>query len=203
MSALKVCQPNYNIGNWKFQLSNQWWFSCKFAVLFLFNTAFPQSATDITSSKCDNLPSQFKVFRWNFHVKHHHRKDDYPVFVFRNLITEVQMLSWPSSGPEFCIIWSWKMPASGWRSLWESSSFVPWLVLNAFRDVSGAVPEWPWFSGLMRKSSRSANAPSMQFSVLLNSCDNFFGLSPRIPQKLELCSLLGIWEHSSFVPYCS
>ena len=49
--------------------------------------------------------------------------------------------SWPSSGTEFSVIWLWKMPASGWESLRGSSSFVPWLVLNAFRDVSGAVPE--------------------------------------------------------------
>ena len=31
--------------------------------------------------------------------------------------------------------------ASGWGSLWESSSFVPWLILNNFRDVS---LEWFW-----------------------------------------------------------
>ena len=57
-------------------------------------------------------------------------------------------------------------------SLW-SSSFVPWLILNKFRDVSGVVPEWPWSSGFMRKSSSLASAPSIRFSVLLNSCDNF------------------------------
>ena len=45
------------------------------------------------------------------------------------------------------------MPASGWGSLWESSSFVPWFVLNVFRDISAVVPEWPWISGFMRKSS--------------------------------------------------
>ena len=64
------------------------------------------------------------------------------------------LMSWPTSGPEFCVVWLLKMAASGWGSIWESSSFLPWLVLNAFRDVSGAVPEWPWISGLMRKSSR-------------------------------------------------
>ena len=58
-----------------------------------------------------------------------------------------------SSRREFRIVWLPKMPASGWGSLWESSSFVPWFVLNAFRDISGVVPEWPWISGFMRKSS--------------------------------------------------
>ena len=45
------------------------------------------------------------------------------------------------------------MPASGWGSLWESSSFVPWFVLNAFRDITGVVPDLSWISGFMRKSS--------------------------------------------------
>ena len=52
-----------------------------------------------------------------------------------------------------CLFWLPKMPASGWGSLWESSSFVPWFVLNAFRDITGVVPDLPWISGFMRKSS--------------------------------------------------
>ena len=48
---------------------------------------------------------------------------------------------------------------------------------------SGAVPEWPWISGLMRKSSSSASAPSMRFSVLLNSCDNFLVILPSISSE--------------------
>ena len=64
--------------------------------------------------------------------------------------------------------------ASGWVSLWESSSFVPCFVPYAFRDISGAVPEWPWPSGFMRKSSKRDSAPRMRFSVLLNSWDNVF-----------------------------
>ena len=55
--------------------------------------------------------------------------------------------------PNFRVVWLPKMPASGWGSLWQSSSFVPWFVLNAFRDISGVVPEWPWISGFMRMSS--------------------------------------------------
>ena len=86
--------------------------------------------------------------------------------------------SWPISGPEFCVVWLQKMLASGWGSLWGSSSIVPWFVPNAIRDVSGAILEWPWFSGFMRKSSRLANAPSTRISVLLNSFDNFFVTLP-------------------------
>ena len=55
--------------------------------------------------------------------------------------------------PEFRIVWLPKMPALGWGSLWESSSFVPWFVLNAFRDITGVVPDLPWISGFMRKLS--------------------------------------------------
>ena len=69
------------------------------------------------------------------------------------------------------------------QSLWESSSFVPWLVHNAFRDVSGVVPEWSWSSGFMRKSSIRTNAPIMWFSVLLNSSDNFFVTLPSISSE--------------------
>ena len=112
-------------------------------------------------------------------------------------------MSWPSSGPVFSVIWLWKMPASGWGSLWESSSFVRWLVLSAFRDVSRMVLEWPWSSGFIRKSSRRVSTPSMRFSVLLSCCDNFLWPFPQFLPKLEVCSLLAIWEHSSFVPYYS
>ena len=33
-------------------------------------------------------------------------------------------MSWPSSGPEFFVIWLLKRPASGWGLLWDSSSSV-------------------------------------------------------------------------------
>ena len=92
----------------------------------------------------------------------------------------ISILSWSSSGPEFCVIWPWKRHASGWGSFWESSSFVPWLILNAFRESSGVVPEWPCSSGLIRKLSRRANAPSKRFSVLLNSFDNLLVTLPSI-----------------------
>ena len=83
-------------------------------------------------------------------------------------------MSWPTSGPEFRVVRFWKMPASGWGSLWESSSFVHWLVPYAIQDVSGLVPEWPWISGFMRNSSRGDEAPNVRFYVPLNSWDNFF-----------------------------
>ena len=64
---------------------------------------------------------------------------------------------------------------------------------NMFRDVSGAVPEWPWISGFVRKSSRRANAPSTRFSVLLNCCDNFLVTLPSISSEtwvmLSSCDL--------------
>ena len=109
-------------------------------------------------------------------------------------------LSCVSSGPEFPAIWLWDMLASGWGSLWESFSFVPWLVPYAFRDVSGMVREWPWICGFMRKSSRRDNASKKRSSVLLNSCDNFFVTLPSISSEKEWFSLLVIREHLSFVP---
>ena len=92
-------------------------------------------------------------------------------------------MSWPSSGPESRAVWLWEMPASGWKSLWESSSFVPWFLPYAFLDVSGAVPEWLWISGFMRKSSSRDNAPNMRFSVLPNSWDTFFVTPPAISSE--------------------
>ena len=101
-------------------------------------------------------------------------------------------VSWRSSGPEFCVIWPWKRPASGRGSFWEPSSFVPWLVFNASRDGSGVVPECPGSSGFIRKSSSRASAPRMRFSVLLNSFDSLLWPFPQFPQKLELYSLPAI-----------
>ena len=107
-------------------------------------------------------------------------------------------MSWSFSGPEFRVVWLCKRLDSEWKPLWASCSFVPWLVLNAFWDVTGAVPEWPWIRAFIGKSSRRDNAPNVRFSVLLNSWDNFFWLCSQFFPKLELRSLLMIWEHSSF-----
>ena len=86
-------------------------------------------------------------------------KNDY---FFRNVFNSKEffdmcytawLLSRRSFWPEFRIVWLPKMPASGWGSLWESSSFVPWFALNAFRDITGVVLDLPWISGFMRKLS--------------------------------------------------
>ena len=79
---------------------------------------------------------------------------------------------------KFSAVWLWETPASGWRSLWESSSFVPWFLRSVFRDVSGAIPEWPWISGFRRKSSRrdAAFRPTeLLGQILCYSTLNFFG----------------------------
>ena len=90
-----------------------------------------------------------------------------------------------------------RRPASGWGSLWESSSFVPCLILNTFREVSGVVPEWPWSSGFMRKSSSLASAPSVRFSVLLNSCDIFGDSSLNFLGNL--CYIVLLWSGNIWV----
>ena len=69
------------------------------------------------------------------------------------------------------------------RSLWEWSSFFPWLELNEFPDASGAVPVWTWTSGFMRQSPGRDSAPKMQFCILLNSWDNFFLTLPSISSE--------------------
>ena len=92
-------------------------------------------------------------------------------------------MSWRSSRSEV------RRSASGWGLLWESSSFVPWFILNMFRDVSGVVPEWPWDSGFMRKLSSLASAPRIWFFVLLNSCDNLLvTLSVRVGRMPRRCA---------------
>ena len=82
-------------------------------------------------------------------------------------------LSWPSSGSAFCVVWLRKMPASGWGSLWESSSFVLWFSTFLFRNVPGTVPECVRICGFKNTSSNLDRAPKMRDSVLLNSWDSF------------------------------
>ena len=79
----------------------------------------------------------------------------------------------PTSGPKFCVVWRRKMHASGWGSLWESSSFVPWISTFVFRNVPGTVPECVRICGFKRNSSNLDRAPKMRDSVLLNSWDSF------------------------------
>ena len=86
-------------------------------------------------------------------------------------------------GPEFCVVWPRKMPASGWGSLWESSSFVPWFSTFVFRNVPGLVPECVLICGFKKNSSNVDGAPKMRHSVLLNSWDNFSLTLPSISSK--------------------
>ena len=70
-------------------------------------------------------------------------------------------LSWPTPGPQFCVVWLLKMIASGWGSLWESSSFVPWLSTFVFRNVPGTFPECVRICGLRRNLFNLDGAPKM------------------------------------------
>ena len=92
-------------------------------------------------------------------------------------------LSRATSGPEFCVIWLRKMPASGWGSLWESSSFVPWFSTLVFRNVPQTVPECVCIWGFKRTSSNLDRAPKMRDSVLLNSWDSFLVTLPLISSE--------------------
>ena len=120
--------------------------------------------------------------------------------------------------PEFCIVWLPKMPASGWGSLWESSSFVPWFVINAFRDISGVVPEWPWINVFMRKLSLTwvkwvgnvslyRNYPqnirnTRMYSVLYPE-SNFGGFSGMVPEWFRKRSMYRLGCSSKlFLIYC-
>ena len=97
------------------------------------------------------------------------------------------VLSWPTSGPEFCVVWLRKRPASGWGSLWESSSFVPWFSTFVFRIVPGTVPECVHICGFKRNSSNLDRAPKMRDSVMLNSWDSFLATPPSISS--ETCAI--------------
>ena len=89
-------------------------------------------------------------------------------------------MSWPTSGPEFCVVWLRKIPASGWGSLWESSSFVPWFSTFVFRNVPATVRDCVRICGFKRNSSNLDRAHKMRDSVLLNSWDSFLVTLPSI-----------------------
>ena len=75
------------------------------------------------------------------------------------------------------------MPASGWGSLWESSSFVPWFSTFVFRNVPGTVPECVVICWFKRNSSNLDRAPKMRDSVLLNYWDSFLLTLPSISSE--------------------
>ena len=113
--------------------------SCHYVVAFC---SFRQHVTAIAYLFCNSCHHVTAICS-SFHQA---------VFVaclFCNSCHHVTAIFWP----EFPVVWLPKMPASGWGSLWESSIFVPWFLLNAFRDITGVVPDLPWISEFMRKSS--------------------------------------------------
>ena len=72
---------------------------------------------------------------------------------------------------------------SGWGSLWESSSFVPWFPTFVFRNAPGTVPECVRICGFRRNSSNLDRVPKMRDSVLLNSWDSFLVTLPSISSE--------------------
>ena len=82
-------------------------------------------------------------------------------------------MSWPNSGPGFCVAWLKKIPASEWRSFWKSLSFIPLFSTFVFRNVPATVPECVRICGFKRDSSNLDRALKMRDSVLLNSWDSF------------------------------
>ena len=78
------------------------------------------------------------------------------------------------------------MPASGWGSLWESSSFVPWFSRFVFRNVPGTVSECVRICWFKRNSSNLDRAPNMRDSVRLNSWDSFLVTLPSISSETSV-----------------
>ena len=95
----------------------------------------------------------------------------------------VRSLSRQSFGPEFCVVWPQKMPASGWGSLWESSSFVPWFSTFVFRNVPGTVLECVCTCWFERNSSNLDRASEMRDSIRLDSWDSFLVILPSISSE--------------------
>ena len=79
--------------------------------------------------------------------------------------------------------WQTEGPTSGWGSLSESSSFVPWFSTFVFRNVPGTVPECICICGFKRNSSNLERAPKMRDSVLLSSWDSFLVTLPSISSE--------------------
>ena len=102
---------------------------------------------------------------------------------FVGITQHYRVVSRQSFRPEFCVVWPPKMPASGWGSLWESSSFVPWFSTFVFRNVPGMVPECVRISGFKRNSSNLERAAELRDSVLLNSWDSFLVTLPSTSSK--------------------
>ena len=100
-----------------------------------------------------------------------------------SIITNFRQLSRQSFGPKFCVVWPRKMPASGWGSLCESSSFVPWFSTFVLRNVPRTVSKCVRICWFERNSSNLVRAPKMRDSVLLYSWDSFLVTLPSISSK--------------------
>ena len=72
------------------------------------------------------------------------------------------------------------------RSLWESSSFVPWFSKFVFWNVLRTVPECVRICGLKKNSAKLDRAHKMRDSVLLNSWDSFLMTLPSISSEICL-----------------
>ena len=79
--------------------------------------------------------------------------------------------------------WQTEGPTSGWGSLWDSSSFVPWFSTSVFRNVPGTVPECVRICWFKRNSSNLDRVPKMRDCVLLNSWDSFLVTLPSISSE--------------------
>ena len=147
-----------------------------------------------------NIVARSRQCQYSFDIKESWVLTSTKRICFVQKQTVIVCLSWPSSGPESWVAWLWKIPASGWESLWESSSVDPWIVPYAFQDVFGAVPEWPWISGFRRKSLRRDSAAKMRFPSYWAPETTSLSLYPQFHRKLEWCSILVIWQYLRFVP---
>ena len=83
----------------------------------------------------------------------------------------------------------------------------PHSFLGLYSMRSGRTPEWFRSGPLIAGSWGNRRDVLMRlvcgFLFYRTLLTTFLWPFPQFPQKLELCSLPAIWEHSSFVPSCS
>ena len=95
-------------------------------------------------------------------------------------------MSWPTSGPKFCVVWLRKMPASGWGWLKESSSFVPWFSTFVFRNVPGTVPECVRLCGFRKTRLIWTEHPKCGTLSCWTPGTDFFGPLPSISSETRV-----------------
>ena len=108
-----------------------------------------------------------------------------PFYTLLTLLTVIHRVSGASSVSESIEWRDWQTegPTSGWWSIWESSSFVPWFSTFVFRNVPGSVPEWVRICWSKRMLSNLDRAHKMWDSVLLNSWDKYLVTLPSISSE--------------------